>query len=659
MTFSINNYSELRKIPDGGMNELFHALEIRTRRNVMIKKAALDPAHPTYSLRQFQTEIYNVSSLKHENIIRIIDYGFDDDHFYIVMEYIDGSDLNTLISTSTFNRELCLLIVLKALYALNFLHEKGLVHGNIKPSNLLIDKNGRVVLSDLGISQVKAYGFNSQNNHGDSTSALFIAPEQINLVARQAGLDGDLCKGNGITSFIYNELSLELPCALNKEGMEYDLWSIGVILYRICSGSYPFQNKDLAGQLSLIKHSAPPEILGLVPDLPQPISEMIGKCLQKVPNHRPHSIYPVINALQKSLSSKVINEIDSIIAAQIQGEKVLYPIPEKTIPIPDNILSADLKSQVEQDWKFEYNKVKKNQPVSLQSVKSSGFKSLLSGISHFFNPHMRFSRPVIALITLAVLVVAGILLLLFIKPAAKLDQIVSSTSTTFEKMYDPPVKPEIQTLNPAILPVQDSESIETMPADTTEENDSSTKSNLQKAKAGHILRTPMKKSLRTLTNADQVNNEGNGNPADLTGVLYITVNPPDAQVFINEALTTQKKGIRLSGGNYTISAKAAGYQTYEKTISIEPGKTLQISLELKSSVLGNGQLHIYSYPWANLYIDDELTGTTPTPSPVSLVEGNHKVVLLRDGYQKYNETVIIKNGEVTRLQVQLKKTDEQ
>jgi hypothetical protein len=145
---------------------------------------------------------------------------------------------------------------------------------------------------------------------------------------------------------------------------------------------------------------------------------------------------------------------------------------------------------------------------------------------------------------------------------------------------------------------------------------------------------------------------------NLPGLLKITVNPPDARVFIDGTLLSKneiRSGTTLIPGNYSITADATGFQSLSQTVIVESDKTVILSLVLKSSEKGNGQLHVYSYPWANLFIDDELVGTTPTPSPLLLAEGTHTVILKRDGYRMYQQEVTVKSGDVIRLKAELKK----
>jgi len=78
---------------------------------------------------------------------------------------------------------------------------------------------------------------------------------------------------------------------------------------------------------------------------------------------------------------------------------------------------------------------------------------------------------------------------------------------------------------------------------------------------------------------------------------------------------------------------------------------------LKQILKGNGRLHVYSYPWSDLYIDGTFIGTTPTPVPITLIEGEHKILLKRNGYKSYKDVVTVETDEVTRVQVQMERVE--
>jgi hypothetical protein len=112
-------------------------------------------------------------------------------------------------------------------------------------------------------------------------------------------------------------------------------------------------------------------------------------------------------------------------------------------------------------------------------------------------------------------------------------------------------------------------------------------------------------------------------------------------------------GKHLKPGNYSVVVFSDGYSQYSSTLSIEPNATQFVSISLKQKEKGTGLLHVHSYPWAEIYIDESYQGTAPTPKPLSLPEGDHVLVLKRDGFKPHSETVHVAQGEMTRIKVQL------
>jgi hypothetical protein len=147
-------------------------------------------------------------------------------------------------------------------------------------------------------------------------------------------------------------------------------------------------------------------------------------------------------------------------------------------------------------------------------------------------------------------------------------------------------------------------------------------------------------------------------PESSSGSLKISIDPPDAPVYLDgEKMSSAEieNGKKMAVGSYTVTARSPGFTPYSKTVQIEPDKTVILSIALKQEIKGNGQLHVFSYPWANLFIDGDLKGTSPTAVPVVLPEGSHKLVLKRDGYKPYSREITVKPGEVVRLQIELDK----
>jgi hypothetical protein len=165
-------------------------------------------------------------------------------------------------------------------------------------------------------------------------------------------------------------------------------------------------------------------------------------------------------------------------------------------------------------------------------------------------------------------------------------------------------------------------------------------------------RSPLQKPVDPRSNGKE--------PKDLTGTLKVNVEPYNAMVSIDgETISSQEiaMGRQFGAGEHVISVNAEGYVSYRQTLQMEPGTTQIMSIVLKQKERGSGFLNVYSYPWSTIFIDGLMLGTTPTPSPIALAEGEHIMRLERDGFVPYKETVTIKNGEVTRVQVDLVKQE--
>jgi hypothetical protein len=186
-----------------------------------------------------------------------------------------------------------------------------------------------------------------------------------------------------------------------------------------------------------------------------------------------------------------------------------------------------------------------------------------------------------------------------------------------------------------------SKSADTPEVNTPTERKSYKTAHLDHAKSSHTL-----KPAKTTTS-----------PAmPLPGVLKITVNPASAEVTIDDEKISDlemKNGKQLKPGTHTLIAKATGYGQFSKTVSIENSTVQIVSANLVPLAKEPGALHIYSSPWAELYIDGVFNGNAPTSKPIYLSEGPHTIMLKRSGFKTYEETVTIANGELRRLKIKL------
>ena len=292
MAFSLKDYSNLARIGSGGMGNVYSAIQRSLDRKVAIKKMAIAHQNDATLINSFENEARFAAALDHANIIRIYDYGEEKGSFYIVMEFIDGYTLEQLFSWQPFPKEIGLLILLQALKGLYFAHSRKIAHCDIKPNNILVSKTGRVVVTDFGIANAPAHS----NRHVASDKVFitpaYIPPEQAihvqdHVMSRDSTIDT-------IPIFVSEASTTQIP----DLDFRKDIWSTGVILYRICTGKLPFPGETVMATVKSIQRESIVPIGTILPLLPDQLAATIDACLIKEPRKRLASLEPLIKDLQ-------------------------------------------------------------------------------------------------------------------------------------------------------------------------------------------------------------------------------------------------------------------------------------------------------------------------------------------------------------------------
>ncbi len=290
-----NRYEILELIGGGGMAEVYKALDLILQREVAVKILHRQFVHDEDFVKRFRREAHAVASLSHENVIDIYDVGEEKDVYYIVMEYIEGSTLKELIQRKgRLPVEEALAIAEKIGSALQHAHFNQIIHRDIKPQNILIGKSGEVKVTDFGIARATT---SATITYTDSVlgSVHYLSPEQ----ARGGWTDE-----------------------------KTDLYSLGVVLYEMITGSLPFSG-DSPISIAL-KHVQdrfiyPKEIN---PDIPQSVENIILKALVKDPSQRYSSADDMLEDIKTALLPEKINE------PQVQLDHGQMPDVDKTMMMP-------------------------------------------------------------------------------------------------------------------------------------------------------------------------------------------------------------------------------------------------------------------------------------------------------------------------------------
>lgn len=256
MTVLAARYELLDKIGEGGMSVVWRARDRKLEREVAIKLLRSPIAVDPQQSRRFHREARALAALAHEHIVRIYDYVADDDQSFLVMEYVAGDNL-----AQTTRGRLPLALGDVAVYmkpvaeALAYAHGREVVHRDLTPSNILIERaSGRVVTTDFGLARI-ARGTGSLT----ATGVLLGTPEYW---------------------------SPEL--ALGREsGAAADLYALGCIVFLLLSGRLPFEGEDRLAVGLRRAHDDAPSLHSMLPDAPAPIAALVDSLLSRDPERRP------------------------------------------------------------------------------------------------------------------------------------------------------------------------------------------------------------------------------------------------------------------------------------------------------------------------------------------------------------------------------------
>ena len=248
----IGRYRIARELGRGGMGVVFLAVDPFIDRKVAIKTSLLPPPSEPGEFEEFQKKFFNearaAGKLMHRNIVSVYDASVDVDHSYLVMEYVDGVTLydycrpqNLLPLNKVIN------VVFQCAKALDFAHEKGVIHRDVKPRNILMTKTGRPKISDFGIASIMS----------DS------------LAKGQFNPDGTMC--------------YSAPELLRKESVspQTDIFSLGVVMYELLSGKRPFHADSEVTTVYKILNENPRKLREIRKDVPESLERIIEKCLAK------------------------------------------------------------------------------------------------------------------------------------------------------------------------------------------------------------------------------------------------------------------------------------------------------------------------------------------------------------------------------------------
>ncbi len=276
MNKTISHYELQEEIGQGGMGRVCKAYDTMLDRTVVLKLLAPDLMSEDESRKRFLREARLASALDHPNICTIYEIAEVDNQYFIAMQYIPGKTLKKVIGTKPLSLDSVFSIALQVGDALAAAHAKGIVHRDIKSSNIIITPSGKAKVLDFGLAK------------------LLSEKGRVEAVEAQAEELTRLGTPLGTPSYMSPELA-------NGERADHrsDIFSFGVVLYEMAAGKLPFRGQTSVDVMHAVLHEAHKPAIEVNDKLPPDMSAIIDNAIAKKPADRYQSMQPMLEDLQR------------------------------------------------------------------------------------------------------------------------------------------------------------------------------------------------------------------------------------------------------------------------------------------------------------------------------------------------------------------------
>jgi serine/threonine-protein kinase len=246
----------------GGMGEVYRATDLTLGQSVALKFLPAEAASNQRLLERFHGEVRVARQVSHPNVCRVYDIGEIEGMPFLSMEYIDGEDLASLLHRiGRLPGDKAIETARKICAGLAAAHDKGVIHRDLKPQNIMMNKRGEVLIMDFGLAAIADQLIGAESRNG---TPLYMSPEQL--------------RGAGATA-------------------RSDIYSLGLVLYEIFTGKRPYEASSLQHLLAQQEGAQLPNMSSLAADVDPAVEDAIRRCLDPDPLRRPSSALAVSAAL--------------------------------------------------------------------------------------------------------------------------------------------------------------------------------------------------------------------------------------------------------------------------------------------------------------------------------------------------------------------------
>ncbi len=313
----------------GGMANVYKAFDRIENRYVAVKILKEQFLEDDELRQRFKNESKAIAVMSHPNIVKVFDVNFGEDLLYIVMEHVEGINLKEYIQHRKFvDSKETLHIVMQILRALQHAHDKGIIHRDIKPQNILLLQNGTIKVTDFGIARFNRGDVKTTEDTSAIGSVHYVSPEQVRGEYTDA---------------------------------KSDVYSVGIVLYEMLTGQVPFEaeeSSDIA-VMHLQKDAIPPS--ALKENVPVGLEQIIMRAMQKNPNDRYQSAAEMLSDLETFKKNPLV-KFDYSFFVDKEPTKYLHvnaqPLPAKNVDNFEPPVKVDEEAMVndmpsEEKMKFD------------------------------------------------------------------------------------------------------------------------------------------------------------------------------------------------------------------------------------------------------------------------------------------------------------------
>ncbi|GAB4147579.1 MAG: hypothetical protein Tsb009_20880 [Planctomycetaceae bacterium] len=287
------------KIGEGGMGVVYRGRFVKNDRRVAVKLLPAEITNPTI-LARFEREVQLLKDLKHPHIVHSFGGVCEDQRRFYAMELVEGGTLDDLLASrgDQLPWEQVVELGLQMCSALQYAHERKIVHRDVKPGNFLVTKSGKLKLSDFGLATLTS-GSELTSDGRTVGSFRYMSPEQIRGTKEP------------------------LPSS--------DLYSLGCVLFKMLTGSPPFDGHNAGALLNQHLTATPPRVVETVPECPASLDKLVSMLLSKKPENRPADAREVARILKSVSPVSILGETPTADITR-PGLRVQLPAESRSAP---------------------------------------------------------------------------------------------------------------------------------------------------------------------------------------------------------------------------------------------------------------------------------------------------------------------------------------